>query len=417
MRQFFTVLKFELGNYFKKKSFVISTLIFAALIIGLLSLPNFFDMSKIIPGIGGGSSEVEQPSEDKGNKDKFGILDEKNIVDDNLLKTIMGNVEWVKVSSDEELKNLINEKELKCGFKINSPSNYSYYVENSSFTDMNTMTFNEVMKKVYQKEEITNAGIDYNKVDTIYNTEIKSDIQVLGKDNANNFIYAYILLFIIYMMTIIYGQTISMAVASEKSNRAIEVLVTSTSPNSLIFGKVIAGAIASVAQVGIILASGIIGYKINSGVWNGMLDMVFKVPSNLLLVFALFGVIGYLFYAFLFGALGALVSKTEDIGTSVGPVMLVFVGVFLLSMYGLSNSDNIIIKIASFIPFSSPMAMIVRVALGAVSTIEIAISFVILVVSTGLAGIVGAKIYRMGTLMYGNPVKITKIFSLMKKNK
>ena len=220
-----------------------------------------------------------------------------------------------------------------------------------------------------------------------------------------------------YMMILLYGQLIAVSVTSEKSNRAIEVLVTSASSNSLIFGKVIAAALASFLQVGIILASGMITYSLNSKAWNGILDGVFKVPSNILLTFILFGAIGYLFYSFIFGALGSLVSKTEDISSSIGPITMIFVIVFFIGMFGLTNSDSLLIKIASFIPFSSSMTMLIRVAMGTVSNLEIIISFIILLISTILTALGAAKIYRLGTLMYGNPIKLRNALKWFKKEK
>lgn len=220
-----------------------------------------------------------------------------------------------------------------------------------------------------------------------------------------------------YMMILLYGQLIAVSVTSEKSNRAIEVLVTSASSNSLIFGKVIGAALASFLQVAIILGSGMISYTLNSRAWNGLLDGVFKIPSNILLTFIIFGSIGYLFYSFIFGALGALVSKTEDISSSIAPITMIFIIVFLISMFGLTNSDSLLIKIASFIPFSSSMTMLIRVALGTVSNIEIIISFIILLLSTILIALGAAKIYRLGTLMYGNPIKLKNALKWFKKEK
>lgn len=219
------------------------------------------------------------------------------------------------------------------------------------------------------------------------------------------------------MMIIMYGQLIAMSVTSEKSNRAIEVLVTSTNTNNLIFGKVIAGAIASIAQVAVIMSSGLISYKLNGKVWNGVLDNIFKIPSELILTFAIFGILGYIFYSFIFATLGALVSKTEEIGTSVGPVMMIFIVVFIISIFGLSNGDSTLMKVCSYIPFASPMTMIARVGSGSVTSIEFIISSLILIVSTVLVGMGSAKIYRMATLMYGNPVKLKNALKWIKREK
>lgn len=411
MKQFLTVLKFELSNYFQKKSFIISTVIIAAAIVIGLSLPNFIDMSSILP-VGDKAKAEKSVDEDKTN---FAIYDKNNVIPDKKeLNTYFKNSNWKVVKNQDELDKLVKNKDVEAGFNVKSLTEYDYVVQNTKFNDENKYIFDELLKKEYRENKITSEGIDFNKVDAIYNTQVVSNVEILGKDSANNYFYAYMLIFIIYMMIIMYGQLIAMGITAEKSNRAIEVLVTSTNTNNLIFGKVIAGAIASIVQVGVIMSSALIAYKVNSDVWNGILDNVFKIPSELIVTFAIFGILGYLFYSFIFGALGALVSKTEDIGSSIGPIVMIFVVVFFISIYGLNNGDSTLIKVCSYIPFASPMTMLVRVATGYATLMEFIISALILIASTVLAGIGGAKIYRMATLMYGNPVKLKNALKWLK---
>lgn len=411
MKQFLTVLKFELSNYFQKKSFIISTVIIAAAIVIGLSLPNFIDLSSILP-VGDKAKAEKSVDEDKTN---FAIYDKNNVIPDKKeLNTYFKNSNWKVVKNQDELDKLVKNKDVEAGFNVKSLTEYDYVVQNTKFNDENKYIFDELLKKEYRENKITSEGIDFNKVDTIYNTQVVSNVEILGKDSANNYFYAYMLIFIIYMMIIMYGQLIAMGITAEKSNRAIEVLVTSTNTNNLIFGKVIAGAIASIVQVGVIMSSALIAYNVNSDVWNGILDNVFKIPTELIVTFAIFGILGYLFYSFIFGALGALVSKTEDIGSSVGPIVMIFMIAFLISIYGLNHGDSTLIKVCSYIPFASPMTMIVRVATGYATSIEFIISLLILIASIVLAGMGGAKIYRMATLMYGNPVKLKNALKLLK---
>ena len=110
-------------------------------------------------------------------------------------------------------------------------------------------------------------------------------------------------------------------------------------------------------------------------------------------------------------------SKSRNKKIIFAIIFMIFVIVFLISMFGLTNSDSLLIKIASFIPFSSSMTMLIRVALGTVSSIEIIISFIILLLSTILIAIGAAKIYRLGTLMYGNPIKLKNALKWFKKEK
>lgn len=421
MKQFFNVLSFELSNYFKNKGYLITTILISILLIVGLSLPSFFDMSKLIPQLSSNNSEIIENSEE-GNESKdktsYIIMDTNNIISNkSILETAFPNSTWTIVNSKDEAENLIKSGDAKAGFIVESLNKYSYLVDNSGFTDTNQMIFENILSTLNQIEYAQNNNLNIDELQSVINIPFESEISILGKDSASNFFYVYIFVFAMYMMILLYGQLIAVSVTSEKSNRAIEVLVTSANSNSLIFGKVIGAALASFLQVAIILGSGMITYTLNSKAWNGLLDGVFKVPSNILLTFIIFGSIGYLFYSFIFGALGALVSKTEDISSSIGPVTMIFVVVFFISMFGLTNSDSLLIKIASFIPFSSSMTMLIRVALGTVSNIEVIISFIILLLSTILTALGAAKIYRLGTLMYGNPIKLKNALKWFKKEK
>ena len=420
MKQFLNVLSFELSNYFKNKGYMITTILFSILLIIGLSLPSFFNMSKLIPQLDQNSTESIESVEEISEEDKksFVIIDNNNIFENlDILESAFLNSKWTKVTSLDEAEELIKLENVEAGFSVDSLTKYSYLVNNSGFTDTNQMIFENLLSSLGQQVYANEHNLNINDLQSVIHPSFDSDVTILGKDSANNFFYVYIFIFAMYMMILLYGQLIAVAVTSEKSNRAIEVLVTSANSNSLIFGKVIAAALASFIQVGVILASGMITYSLNSKAWNGLLDGIFKIPSNILLTFIIFGGLGYFFYSFIFGALGALVSKTEDIRSSIGPITMIFVIVFFISMFGLSNSDSLLIKIASFIPFSSSMTMLIRVAMGTVSNFEIVISFIILLASTILTALASAKIYRLGTLMYGNPIKLRNALKWFKKEK
>ena len=420
MKQFLNVLSFELSNYFKNKGYMITTILFSILLIIGLSLPSFFNMSKLIPQLDQNSTESIESVEEISEEDKksFVIIDNNNIFENlDILESAFLNSKLTKVTSLDEAEELIKLENVEAGFSVDSLTKYSYLVNNSGFTDTNQMIFENLLSSLGQQVYANEHNLNINDLQSVIHPSFDSDVTILGKDSANNFFYVYIFIFAMYMMILLYGQLIAVAVTSEKSNRAIEVLVTSANSNSLIFGKVIAAALASFIQVGVILASGMITYSLNSKAWNGLLDGIFKIPSNILLTFIIFGGLGYFFYSFIFGALGALVSKTEDISSSIGPITMIFVIVFFISMFGLSNSDSLLIKIASFIPFSSSMTMLIRVAMGTVSNFEIVISFIILLASTILTALASAKIYRLGTLMYGNPIKLRNALKWFKKEK
>lgn len=424
MKKFLNVLSFELTNYFKTKGYMITTILLSVILIVGLSLPSFVDLSGLIPGsnkdttIEENKSE-EEPANDEDKKhyvlyDKSGLINDENF---ELIRSYFPNAIFNKVTNESDAENLIKDGTANAGFIVENPTKYTYLIDNTNFTDMSQNIFQSALMALNRKEYAEKVGIDYTELETIINLPIQSETTVLGKDGAGNFGYVYMLVFVIYMMTILYGQLVAVSVTSEKSSRAIEVLVTSTSSTSLILGKVIAATLASIIQVGVILSAGVITYSINRDSWNGILDGVLKMPSNILITFALFGGIGYLFYCFIFGALGALVSKTEDISSSIGSITMIFVIVFFISMYGMmGNADSLVVKIASFVPFSASMTMLIRIAMGTVTTIEIIASFVILLISTAAVAWAAIKIYRLATLRYGNPIKLKNALKWLKKS-
>ena len=404
MKQFFNVLTFELNNYFKNKAYLLSTVLISAFLVIGLSIPKFFNTDNLFDG-------------DNDTKNSIVLYDKNNTLDSiDKLTPYFGDVEIVTVSSESDAKDKVNNGDVKSGFIINSFTDYTYLVCNSDFKDTNQKIYEQAISKLFREDYLTSKGLNAEEMESLFNMPINSNVEILGKDSVSNFAYTYGLIFIIYFVVIAYGQLIATSITSEKSNRAIEVLVTSTNTNSLIFGKVIAGAIASLIQVGLILSSGLISYKVNSSAWDNKLDMVFDIPSQVLICFALFGVIGFLFYSFIFGTLGALVSKTEDISKSVMPITMIFVVVFMLVMFNLTNPDGTVIKVLSYVPFSSLIAMFTRSAMGTVTVPEISLSLAILVGSTILVGLLASKIYKRATLMYGNPIKLTKALKWIRKD-
>lgn len=409
MKNLGTVFKFELLKILDKKAFKVSTVVLSVIIALALTIPT-------IMGAFGNSPFEEDTSDTISNPDKisYGVLIEDETVDISDLQKHLPTVELVEINTDKELREKVISEDIQTGFIVKSPTKYEYLVNNSNMIDINQDIFERGLLNVYIEKSLQAQGIDYNIVNEVYNTPIESTTNILGKDGVKNYFYTYILIFALYFIILFYGQMIATSVASEKSNRSMEILVTSTSTNSLIFGKVLAGALAGIIQFGTVMLVAFISYKLNAGAWGDTIDFLFDIPGNVLVVFALFGSLGYLLFLFIYGVIGALVSRTEDISTSSTPITFLFIGAFFISVMGLSNPDMLIVKIASFVPFTSLMAMFVRVSMGTVTIIQIAISLIILIATTIATGIFGARIYRLGTLMYGNPIKLSRAFRMLK---
>jgi ABC-2 type transport system permease protein len=261
-------------------------------------------------------------------------------------------------------------------------------------------------------------GITPSQAGEIMSAQIESSTETLGKDQTQNFFYTYILIMALYMVILLYGQMVATNVASEKSSRAMELLVTSANPTSMMFGKVLAPCIAGLAQLVAIFGTALVCFNINKAAWEGnmIIESIFNIPLNLFGYLIVFFILGFLIYAFLYGAIGSTASKLEDINTSVMPITFLFIIAFIVAMMSMSgsNTDNMVIKICSFIPFTSSMTMFTRICLSTVPWYEILISIIILIASTIGVGVISAKIYRVGVLLYGTPPKLSAIIKAIK---
>lgn len=417
MRQFGTIFKFELMNYFKNKIFVGVTIAFVVLI----GLVMFFPSLK---GLVEAGSSSENPEDEKSVMLLLNESPEEgfNVYYDSL------KAGFTEVFQDYEVrdykdglkkakKQIISGK-AECAFVIKSATEYTYYVDNLSMHDMNTEIADELMSGQYQITAMEQAGLSAADAQTILGTLIDHKTTSLGKDQEQNFFYTYIMLFALYMVILMYGQMIATNVASEKSSRAMELLVTSAKPVSMMFGKVIASCIAGLVQIVAIFGSAILFYNINQEGWedNAIIQSIFDMPESLFIYMLVFFVLGFFIYAFMYGAIGSMASKLEDINTSVMPITMIFLVAFMVVMYSLGNGsvDNLLMQICSYVPFTSPMAMFTRIAMSTVPAGQIAISIILLVASVVGVGVLSAKIYRMGVLMYGKAPKIGELLKNLK---
>ena len=414
MKKFGVIFQYELMNYIKNKSYVITTVIIALVAGIIMFVPNFIDIGSVT---GENKNDVSDENSGADSDSTILVYDKSGMVTDiSFIQNFYHDDAIKKASGENELVDKVKADEVSAGFVVNSLTDYDYYVYNQSMTDDNQVVFTQVMTVLNQMVYCQKNGIDYASLTQAFNPQIDCHENILGKDMGSNYWYCYGLVMVIFMIIIMYGSMVATSVTQEKSNRTMEVLVTSVDTNLLFFAKVLAGAVAALIQSAVMLGTVLISYKINQYKWGGMLNMILDIPANVLVVFALFGIGGFLFYTFIYGAMGALVSKTEDINKSAGGVQMVIMIVYFITLASLTDVDGIMIKVTSFLPVSSYSAMFARVAMGSVNTWEIVVSFIILVASIVVVGIIGAKIYRMGTLRYGNPIKLSNAFKSIKEN-
>ena len=411
MKQFGKILKFELLGYLRNKIFVGFTVFLVAAIAVVMFIPNIIS-----------AFESDEGEESTTEISRMLIhAEDENLAA--LVKEYFGGVfadYTVEIAdgSIDALKEKIVSGEAACAFVMHSASSYTYYVNNLSMYDTNTAMADTVLQEVCRINAMLQNGLTPEQAGEIMSITIESSTETLGKDQMQNFFYTYIMIFALYMVILLYGQMVATNVATEKSSRAMEVLVTSAKPTSMMFGKVLASCIAGFTQLVLVFGTAILLYNVNKeALSNPLIASIFDIPISLFIYLIVFFVLGFLIYAFLYGAIGSTASKLEDINTSVMPITFLFIIAFAVVMFSMSNGtvDNAAMLICSYIPFTSPMAMFTRICMSTVAWYEIAASIAILVGSTVGIGILSAKIYRVGVLLYGTPPRIGTILKTVFK--
>lgn len=412
MKQFFNIFKFELIQKFKDKSFIISMIFTAVLVLGLTFIPRIFSDDK-------GSetnttvSEADTATSEEVYKESL-LLMYDGEVDPSTKEAINASFEVTEAKSVEEIEQKIKDEEFSKGVVIHSDISATSYSKNEGIMNFNDDRLKSVLEDNYKYNiALSNIGISKEQYNSIDKTRAEIENVELGKNGMIGYGISYGVLMFLYFTILMNGQQISTSVAKEKSSRAMEILITNTKAKYLIWGKVIAGTVATIIQSLILIISGYIGYLINFSQNESISSMIRMATSQInisvILFLFIFVIVGIVMYNFLFASLGSLVDKVEDLAQAVMPVTLLVIFAFMGTFMFMSNPNSAVITATSFIPFSSPLAIFPRYLMTDMPMIEVLISLLILVLTTLLAAFVSIKIYRHGTLNYGNKANIFKI--------
>ena len=427
MKQFGKILKFELKYYLTNKVFIGVTAFLMVLIAVVMFIPRIGmlftaeEESGVEITTDGESGIVEVTTAYPTMLVKADDAQQADMVQEVFSSFFTDYDVLVTDAELDEIKEQILSGEAECAFIMTGPTSFTYYVENLSLYDMNTDIAVSVLQQIYQMNAMLETGMTESQVMDVMSIQVEGQVESLGVNQADNFLYTYIMIMALYMVILLYGQMVATNVATEKSSRAMELLITSAKPTSMMFGKVIASCLAGLIQLIAIFGSAVVFYAMNKSYWgdNFLINSIFNIPPELLVYMLVFFVLGFLIYAFMFGAVGSTASKLEDINTSVMPITMLFIVAFIVVSTALSSGDidNPIMKVCSFVPFTSPMAMFTRIAMSTVPFHEILISIGILIGSNAAVGVLAAKIYRVGVLMYGTPPKIGALIKAMIKSR
>lgn len=249
---------------------------------------------------------------------------------------------------------------------------------------------------------------------------------------------------LIYMFIFIYGSMVMNGVVEEKSNRIVEIIVSSVKPFQLMMGKIIGIALVGLTQVAlwvvlVVVLSSVMGAVVGmpsdpaalmeaQNMMNGSMPAAQAMDSDMteglqilqsfnwiqiVLWFILYFLGGYLLYASIFAALGGAIDNNDDAQQFTLPVTIPVIFALYVGIYGAMNPEGPLVFWCSFIPFFSPVVMMVRLPFG-VPAWQLWLSFAILVITFLLIVKLAAKIYRTGILMYGKKVTYKDLWNWLK---
>ena len=198
---------------------------------------------------------------------------------------------------------------------------------------------------------------------------------------------------VFFMAAMTFGNTIASSVVEEKQSRIVEILLASTSARVLMFGKVIACTILAFAQIGLTAIAVLAGAAISGN------DLVLGKVAEPIAWFVPLFIVGFVMVAALYAAAASMVSRTEDLPSTSTPIMMLiflpYMGVIIFS------SNETVMAVLSYIPFSAAVAVPMRVFLGTIAWWEPLVSLLILIITTLLALLLATRIFERSILKSG----------------
>ncbi len=290
-------------------------------------------------------------------------------------------------------------------------------------------------------EKLRNDKLRAYRIDNVeqllkdVNVKFKAHTVKLEKDGSTTVssseiagLVGLVLSLFIYMFILSYGSMVMQGVMEEKTNRIVEIMVSSVKPCQLMFGKIVGIALVGLSQfliwmlmllsiftiAGLALGVSSVGTDVpmtmspdiqaanGLELLNVLQGMDFAKITGL---FVLYFIGGYLLFASLFAAIGASINEQQDAQQFMMPVVLVFVFALYAGIFSIENPDGPLALWCSFIPFTSPVVMMVRIPFS-VPLWQVTLSLLLLYGSSALIIWLSARIYRVGILMYGKKPEI-----------
>ncbi|GGI42883.1 ABC transporter permease [Mammaliicoccus stepanovicii] len=397
MNKFLTTFNLTYFQKIKSKSFIIMTAIFMIFIFALSNVDKIIELF------------------DNGPK-TVAIQTDNNLVYKSLEKQYkqgddVNKVE--KVSFEKGKKGVKNEKYKRLiqvkveGEKVNGTIYEKDNVSEDEKLKLKTTLSQMQSALTAQKLNLSEKDLKMLNTPSVIKTkEIKSDNNQAGDINpkvqALNMAVVYIILFLSFSITFNYANQIGAEIATEKTTRVIEMIVTSVKPSVHIAAKIL--AIISVAFTQILFVVSAIVISIFAFDLKGLFETAgveYGPETTKIIIYGLvYLILGVISYISLAAILGALTSRIEDLAQSMMPVTFISLASFYIAIFSISNPDTLLVKITSFIPMLSPMVMLLRTTSETTPEWHLILGIVISVATSVLLLLFAARTYRGSVLTY-----------------
>lgn len=329
---------------------------------------------------------------------------------------------WDDLAKDPTAARIYSKKEVSSDLLRAVNNVLGQKIKDQKLSAFNVPGLNEVVKQCEEGYEIRTVKWSDNGDEKESNTDVAMFVGIFFT-------------ILIYMFVLSYGTMVMQSVTEEKSNRIVELMVSSVKPFTLMMGKIIGVALVGLLQMliwGVMLfvILGIVGVAfgigdvslLGAGGMNAMgTDAVQNVDAaqifqalggmnfvEIILMVVVYFIGGYLLYASFFAGVGSAINSSEDTGQFVAPTMVVMAFALYAGMFSIENPDGSLAFWCSMIPFTSPIVMMVRIPFGVPLWQELLSVVLLYFTAISMVWIAG-RIYRVGILMYGKKPSIVEL--------
>jgi ABC-2 type transport system permease protein len=422
MKKIFAVIKREYFQIVKTKGFIISTVLAPVIMIAFIAVPVLLSVKST--GEKKTIAVVDMTGQVFQEFDR--TLAEYKMKDESRRYTVQ---EFRPTADISGLRSLLSQKVL-----ANEFSAYIFIPDSilsggeAEFVSQHVSDFDEIkrlsesLNRVVVGLRLKKEGLDPQRVSDYMKhvglKTIKVTPQGEKEDVGGTFAMAYVLVLLIYMTLIFYGSIILRGVIEEKSNRVVEVVLSSLKPFELMMGKILGIGAVGLTQYAVWALIGFVmsqyGMSMVTSLVPAASGIKFAIPPYIFFYFVVFFILGYFLYGTLYAAVASTVNNEKEAQQMLMPITMFLVLPILLMTMVIKDPSGSTSVILSLIPFFAPIIMFMRICVLMPPSWQVALSIGLLGLTVVAMVWLAAKIYRIGILMYGKKPSLPEIVKWIK---